>query len=240
MKKSNPSILGDEQMLEVRNLSVYYRKTPALRNISIHSGENEAVGLVGRNGAGKTTTLKAITGLIKAKSGQILFKDKDLTRVATYKIPRMGISYVPQEGRVFPQLSVKENLLISGLADSGQARIEKAYELFPQLKEREDNLAYTLSGGEKQLLAITRALASDPTMILFDEPTEGLMPRFVNSVKEVIKKAVEAGKSILLAEQNLETVLSLCQRLYIIKRGEIIGEEETDHLELDDLRKHVF
>lgn len=226
-------------MLDLKNLSVYYRKTPALRNISIQLKENEAVGLVGRNGAGKTTTLKAIMGLIKAKSGQILFKDKDLTRVSTYKIPRMGIGYVPQEGRVFPELSVKENLLISGLADSGKSRIEKAYHLFPQLKEREDNLAHTLSGGEKQLLAIARALASDPAMILFDEPTEGLMPRFVNSVKDVIKEALEAGKSILLAEQNLEVILNLCHRLYIIKRGEIIGEEETDHLELDDLKKYV-
>ncbi len=226
-------------MLNLRDLSVYYRKTPALRNISIQLGENEAVGLVGRNGAGKTTTLKAIMGLIKAKSGRILFNDTDLRRVASYQIPRMGISYVPQEGRVFPELSVKENLLISGLPDLGPARIEKAYDLFPELKEREDNLAYTLSGGEKQLLAIARALASDPKLILFDEPTEGLMPGFVNSVKDVIKEALEAGKSILLAEQNLEVILGFCHRLYIIKRGEIIGKEKTDHLRVDDLKKYV-
>lgn len=226
-------------MLELKNVCVYYRKVPALRDVSIQVGESEAVGILGRNGAGKTTTLKSIMGLVPVKSGQIILDNEHISKLFAWQVPRMGIGYVPQGGRVFPELTVEENLLITGLNNSEKSLPEEAYNLFPELKERKDNLASTLSGGEQQLLAIARAVITHPELILFDEPTEGLMPRLIGKVKGVIEACLDEGKAVLLAEQNLQIILELCHRLYVIQRGEIILEEKTENLTQGDLRKYI-
>ena len=211
-------------MLKVENIHTYYGLSHILFGVSLEVKEGEVVCLLGRNGAGKTTTMRSIMGLTPPKEGRILFKGVEIQGLPSHKIARMGIGFVPGERRIFPDLTVRENLEIAekpGSDGSFRWNIERVYELFPKLKEIEDRRAGYLSGGEQQMLAIGRALMGNPDLLLLDEPTEGLAPVVVKTLEEQIKKLKETGISILLAEQNIKTAMNLGDRVYIIEGGRI-------------------
>jgi branched-chain amino acid transport system ATP-binding protein len=212
-------------MLKMSGVCCYYGKGQVLHGASLEVREGELVGLVGRNGVGKTTTLKAIMGMIPARAGSIAFRGEELTGVPAYRVPRRGISYVPQGRHLFPKLTVRENLeiaCVTGKVDP--ARLEEIYGYFPRVKERLSQKAGTLSGGEQQMVAIGRALVAKPDLILLDEPTEGLMPLLVQAIAETVKAINERGTSILLVEQNLKTLKEICDRIYIMEKGAIVYE----------------
>ncbi|MGE5753478.1 MAG: ABC transporter ATP-binding protein [Deltaproteobacteria bacterium] len=212
-------------MLRLENVACFYGKGQVLHGATLSVGEGELVGLVGRNGVGKTTTLRAVMGLLPAKEGSIRFRGDDLRGHPPYRVPRLGISYVPQGRRLFPKLTVMENLEIAcvqGEVDPG--RLEEIYSYFPRVKERLSQKAGTLSGGEQQMVAIGRALITKPRLILLDEPTEGLMPLLVQAIAETVKAINERGTSILLVEQNLKTLKEICHRIYIMEKGSIVYE----------------
>ena len=211
-------------MLKVENIHTYYGLSHILFGVSLEVKEGEVVCLLGRNGAGKTTTMRSIMGLTPPKEGRILFKGVEIQGLPSHKIASMGIGFVPGERRIFPDLTVRENLEIAekpGSDGSFRWNIERVYELFPKLKEIEDRRAGYLSGGEQQMLAIGRALMGNPDLLLLDEPTEGLAPVVVKTLEEQIKKLKETGISILLAEQNIKTAMNLGDRVYIIEGGRI-------------------
>jgi branched-chain amino acid transport system ATP-binding protein len=198
-------------MLSIEEINTFYGKSHVLHGASLEVGKGELVGLLGRNGMGKTTTLKSVMGLVRPKSGKILFNGTDAMQLPAYKVPRLGIGYVPQGRHIFPFLTVMENLRIPVV--DGEVDIELLQEIFtyfPQLKERVNQPGRTLSGGEQQMLAIARALMAKPKLILFDEPTEGLMPLLVSVIGETIKSINDRGVSILLVEQNLKMAVKVC------------------------------
>ena len=212
-------------LLKMSGACCFYGKGQVLHGTSLEGREGELVGLVGRNGAGKTTTLKAIMGMIPVRSGSITFRGEELTEVPAYRVPRRGISYVPQGRHLFPKLTVKENLdiaCVTGAPDPG--KLEEIYGYFPRVKERIAQKAGTLSGGEQQMVAIGRALVTKPGLILLDEPTEGLMPLLVQAIAETVQAINERGTSILLVEQNLKTLKEICHRIYIMEKGSIVYE----------------
>ena len=212
-------------LLKMSGACCFYGKGQVLHGTSLEVREGELVGLVGRNGAGKTTTLKAIMGMIPVRSGSITFRGEELTEVPAYRVPRRGISYVPQGRHLFPKLTVKENLdiaCVTGAPDPG--KLEEIYGYFPRVKERIAQKAGTLSGGEQQMVAIGRALVTKPGLILLDEPTEGLMPLLVQAIAETVQAINERGTSILLVEQNLKTLKEICHRIYIMEKGSIVYE----------------
>jgi len=212
-------------MLKMSGVCCYYGKGQVLHGTSLEVREGELVGLVGRNGVGKTTTLKAIMGMIPARAGSIAFRGEELTGIPAYRVPRRGISYVPQGRHLFPKLTVKENLeiaCVTGEADPG--KLEEIYGYFPHVKERLTQKAGTLSGGEQQMIAIGRALVVKPDLILLDEPTEGLMPLLVQAIEETIRAINERGTSILLVEQNLKILKEICHRIYVMEKGAIVYE----------------
>lgn len=209
----------------LQDVDCFYGKGQVLHGTSLEVREGELVGLVGRNGVGKTTTLKAIMGLIPAKSGSIRFRGQILCEIPAYRIPRMGISYVPQGRHLFPKLTVLENLKIAcvnGDVDAG--KFEEIFGYFPRVKEKLSQKAGTLSGGEQQMVAIGRALINKPRLILLDEPTEGLMPLLVQAIAETVKTINERGTSILLVEQNLKILNDICRRIYIMEKGSVVYE----------------
>ena len=211
-------------MLRVENIHTYYGLSHILFGVSLDVGEGEVVCLLGRNGAGKTTTMRSIMGLTPPKEGRILFKGMEIQGLPPHRIAKMGIGFVPGERRIFPDLTVRENLEIAekpGSDGSFRWDIEKVYELFPKLREIECRRAGCLSGGEQQMLAIGRALMGNPDLLLLDEPTEGLAPVVVKTLEEQIRKLKETGISILLAEQNIKTAMNLGDRVYIIEGGRI-------------------
>lgn len=212
-------------MLKMGGVCCYYGKGQVLHGTSLEVREGELVGLVGRNGVGKTTTLKAIMGMIPARAGSIAFRGEELTGVPAYRVPRRGISYVPQGRHLFPKLTVKENLEIACVTgEVDPAKLEEIYGYFPRVKERLSQKAGTLSGGEQQMVAIGRGLVTDPGLILLDEPTEGLMPLLVQAIAETVKAINGRGTSILLVEQNLKTLKEICHRIYIMEKGAIVYE----------------
>ena len=212
-------------MLRMSGVCCYYGKGQVLHGATLEVREGELVGLVGRNGVGKTTTLKAIMGMIPARSGSIAFRGEELTGAPAYRVPRRGISYVPQGRRLFPKLTVKENLGIACVTgEIDPVKLEEIYGYFPRMKERLTQKAGTLSGGEQQMVAIGRALVAKPDLILLDEPTEGLMPLLVQAIAETVKAINERGTSILLVEQNLKTLKEICHRIYIMEKGVIVYE----------------
>ncbi|HYA90752.1 MAG TPA: ABC transporter ATP-binding protein [Thermodesulfobacteriota bacterium] len=208
-------------LLRVEDIHTYYGRSYILQGTSLDVEKGEVVALLGRNGAGKTTTLKTIMGLVKPRAGRILFKDGDITRLPAFKVARRGIGYVPQGRQLFPKMTVLENLK-TGLRDQSDAQqLESVFSLFPVLQERLNQLAGTLSGGEQQALAISRALIKRPDIILLDEPTTGLMPIFVFTVKEIIKKLTENGIAILLVEEKIPFALSVADQVYFMVKGKI-------------------
>ncbi len=213
-------------MLEVKDLVVSYGAIKALRGISFTVEQGEIITLIGSNGAGKTTTLHSLSNLIKKASGSITFNGVDITNVGADKIVQMGLVQVPEGRRVFANMSVKENLEMGAYLRKDKDQIKKdlewCYELFPRLKERLGQLAGTLSGGEQQMLAMARALMSQPKLLLLDEPSMGLAPILVDEIFDIIQKISSAGTTILLVEQNAYKAMSIANRAYILETGEIV------------------
>lgn len=221
-------------MLKVEAINTYYEDLQALWGISLEVNSGELVALVGPNGAGKTTTLKTIVGLLKPASGVITFDGKKLNKETAHKIVELGISQVPEGGGIFTGMSVLENLELGAFVPSARQfkdnSLEQVYEIFPRLKERKDQQAGTLSGGERQMLAIGRALMSKPKLLLFDEPSFGLAPILVQHMFEVIGRINKQGMTVLLVEQNVRAALDLADRAYVIENGRIVGEGKGDAL----------
>jgi branched-chain amino acid transport system ATP-binding protein len=208
-------------MLKLDNIYAHYGKINVLRGVSLEVKEGEAVALLGRNGVGKTTTLRTIMGLTPPSDGKIEFNGTLLTGMQPYKIPSQGVGYVPQGRGIFPQLTVYENLCVGLRHDPPPSELEKVFDRFPRLKERLLQAAGTLSGGEQQMLAIARCLVMRPKIMLLDEPTEGVMPILVATIRNEIKIIRDSGVALLLVEQNLQTALTVCNRVYIMEKGEI-------------------
>lgn len=225
-------------LLEVKDIQVYYGMIQALKGISFEVNQGEVVALIGANGAGKTTTLHTITGLLRAKSGQILFNGKEISKVPAHKIVTMGMAHVPEGRRVFANMTVLQNLKMGAYtrSDKGEIEesIEKVYQHFPRLKERQNQISGTLSGGEQQMLAMGRALMSKPNIILMDEPSMGLSPIFVNEIFEIIKEVSQDGTTVLLVEQNAKKALSIADRAYVLETGKVTLEGAASDLLHDE------
>jgi branched-chain amino acid transport system ATP-binding protein len=227
--------------LKIENLHSYYGKSHILQGIHLELKEKEVVGLIGRNGMGKTTLLKSLMGIVPptVRQGKILFKDQDIKGWETNRISRLGVGYVPEDRRIFPQLTVLENLSL-GLDVMGKrphekkAALEEAYAHFPRLAERLRQLGESLSGGEQQMLAIARAMVMDVSVILMDEPTEGLMPLLVREIAQIIKVLKEKGISVLLVEQSAITALDTSDRIYVMEKGLIQFEGTPQDFKADE------
>jgi branched-chain amino acid transport system ATP-binding protein len=211
-------------MLSLRDVHAHYGKSHVLHGVSIEIRAGEVVGLLGRNGVGKTTTLKAVMGLVRRTGGQITFDGRDLASVSTHELAALGIAWVPEERRIFRLLTVLENLR-TGLDRPGltparrEELLEKVYTRFPILRDRRYQAGGTLSGGEQQMLAIARAMVLEPKIVLLDEPTEGLMPRMVSQIREIVHALHRDGVAILLVEQNVPLTLEAADRVYIMEKG---------------------
>lgn len=221
-------------MLEVKNLSVSYGAIEAVKDISFTVNDGEIVSLIGANGAGKTTTLHTITGLVPAKSGSVMYNGVDLLKTHNNKIVTLGMAHIPEGRHVFTRMSVEENLEMGAFSLKDQSDLKKdldmAYGLFPRLKERRNQKAGTLSGGEQQMLAMGRALMSHPKTILMDEPSMGLSPKLVKEIFSIIRKLHEQGITILLVEQNAKMALSIADRAYVLETGRITMEGDAKEL----------
>jgi branched-chain amino acid transport system ATP-binding protein len=212
-------------LLEIQNINTYYGLSHVLQDVSLEVDKNEIVTLVGRNGAGKTTTLKSILGITPVRSGRIVFNEEDISTLPTHMTVQRGISYVPEERRIIPGLSVRENiklaLLKSRNSDREEEMIERVGQYFPVLQKRLTQEGTNLSGGEQQMLAIARGLVTDPDLMLIDEPTEGLMPLLVELIAEMVNTIHREGVTVLLVEQNMEMALSISHRAYVMDEGRI-------------------
>ena len=221
-------------MLEVKNLSVSYGAIEAVKDISFTVNDGEIVSLIGANGAGKTTTLHTITGLVPAKSGSVMYNGVDLLKTHNNKIVTLGMAHIPEGRHVFTRMSVEENLEMGAFSLKDQSDLKKdldmVYGLFPRLKERRNQKAATLSGGEQQMLAMGRALMSHPKTILMDEPSMGLSPKLVKEIFSIIRKLHEQGITILLVEQNAKMALSIADRAYVLETGRITMEGDAKEL----------
>ncbi len=221
-------------MLEVKNLSVSYGAIEAVKDISFTVNDGEIVSLIGANGAGKTTTLHTITGLVPAKSGSVMYNGVDLLKTHNNKIVTLGMAHIPEGRHVFTRMGVEENLEMGAFSLKDQSDIKKdldmVYGLFPRLKERRNQKAGTLSGGEQQMLAMGRALMSHPKTILMDEPSMGLSPKLVKEIFSIIRKLHEQGITILLVEQNAKMALSIADRAYVLETGRITMEGDAKEL----------
>jgi len=231
--------------LRVEELNVAYGKVQVLWDVSFKVEGGSLVSIIGPNGAGKTTLIKTISGLLRPLSGKILFEDQDITGRPPHTIKKLGISTVPEGRGLFPNLTVKENLIMGSYTIKDQQRIEKTFkfihQLFPILSEREQQLAGSLSGGEAQMLSIARALMSEPKMLLFDEPSLGLAPMIVEKIFEVIKTLKQRGITILLVEQHVQHALELADYAYILENGRIVLEGRGEELlENPHLKRHYL
>jgi branched-chain amino acid transport system ATP-binding protein len=218
-------------LLRVEDIHTYYGRSYILQGASLEVKKDEVVALLGRNGAGKTTILKTIMGLVKPRAGSVIFKDREITKLPAYKIARKGIGYVPQGRQLFPKMTVLENLKTGMRDQSDTKQLESVFSLFPILQERLSQLAGTLSGGEQQALAISRALIKRPDIILLDEPTTGLMPIFVSKLKEIIKRLNENGMAILLVEEKIPFALSIADQVYFLVKGRIEYRASREELQ---------
>jgi branched-chain amino acid transport system ATP-binding protein len=228
-----------DPLITVEDLHTYYGKSHILHGVSLTVGRGEVVGLLGRNGVGKSTTLKSIMGLVHARQGRVLLDGKPITALPAHKLANLGIAYVPEDRRVFRLLTVMENLRTgldrSGVTDARKHELlDKVFAYFPVLGERRNQAGGTLSGGEQQMLAIARAMMLEPKIILLDEPTEGLMPRMVSQIRQIIDALHNEGVAILLVEQNVPLTLEACQRIYIMEKGTIRHQAVSSELKIDD------
>ena len=222
-------------MLIVEDLHAYYGKSHVLQGVSLEIRPGEVVGLLGRNGVGKTTTLKAIMGLV-SRRGKIGLNGKEISSLPAYQVPRLGIAYVPQGRHIFPDLTVLENLTISLVTETKVPpdRLEVIFGRFPVLRERLHQLGGTLSGGEQQMLAIARAVTAEPSLVLMDEPSEGLSPVMRGVVRDQVRAIQASGVGILLVEQNVKLALDVCRRVYFMEKGMVRHEVETTELLKDE------
>ncbi len=231
-------------MLEVKDLMVRYGVIPALKGISFHVDEGEIIALIGANGAGKTTTLHTITGLVEKAGGSVAFLGKDITKTPAHQIVEMGIAHVPEGRRVFPEMTVYQNLMLGAYtrkdAKEKAENLERVYTHFPRLRERAKQVAGTLSGGEQQMLAMGRALMSNPKLILMDEPSMGLSPIFVNEIFGIIETVAKEGKTVLLVEQNAKKALSIADRAYVLETGSITMEGPAKELMANDAIRKAY
>ena len=232
-------------MLTLDGVHTYYAKSNILHGVSLEVRPGEVVGLLGRNGVGKSTTLKTIMGIVRPSGGRIVFDGRDIAGLPPYRLARVGIGYVPEDRRIFRLLSVLENLR-TGLdrpevtAARRQALLDKVYESFPILAERRNQAGGTLSGGEQQMLAIARAMMLEPRIILLDEPTEGLMPRMVAQIREIIDVLHKDGVAILLVEQNVPLTLDVSDRVYIMEKGTVRHQGPAAALRADATVIHQY
>ncbi len=229
-------------MLEVKNIEVYYGVIRAIKGISFEVNQGEVIALIGANGAGKTTTLQTITGMLSPKSGEVLFEGVDITKIPGHKIVGMGMAHVPEGRRVFAQLSVLENLRLGAYTVKEPTQVEKSlervYTSFPRLAERKNQMAGTLSGGEQQMLAMGRALMSQPRLICMDEPSMGLSPILVDEIFKIITNISSTGTTVLLVEQNAKKALSIADRAYVLETGNIVLEgKASELLNNEDIKK---
>lgn len=231
-------------MLEVSNLKVNYGMIQAIKGISFKVEEGEIIALIGANGAGKTTTLHTVSGLLKAREGSILFNGKELTKTQPHKIVEMGMAHVPEGRRIFQQLTVYENLILGAYTRSDKKEIaenlEMIYKRFPRLEERKKQIAGTLSGGEQQMLAMGRALISNPKIVLMDEPSMGLSPLLVSEIFDIIQSINKSGTTVLLVEQNAKKALSIANRAYVLETGKIVLEGDAKELMNNDQIKKAY
>ena len=230
-------------LLEVKNIKVYYGNINAIKDISFEVNEGEIVTLIGANGAGKSSILNTVAGLIKPKSGEIIFDGQGIIGIPAHKIVSKGMALCPEGRRIFQQLSVKENLEMGSYtrpANEVSESIEKVYELFPRLKERYKQIAGTLSGGEQQMLAMGRALMSKPRLMMLDEPSMGLAPILVEQIFDIIKNLHKSGTTILLVEQNAQMALSIADRGYVMETGRIVTSGTGKELLRNDAVKKAY
>jgi branched-chain amino acid transport system ATP-binding protein len=226
-------------MLKIADIHTYYGDSYVLQGVSLEVAKGTVVALLGRNGVGKTTLIRSIVGFTPARRGKILFNDREITRLAAHKIVHLGMGLVPQGRRIFPSLTVKENLAVAARGAAGQGwDFKKIYDLFPRLEERHNQRANTLSGGEQQMLAIARALISNPLFLLMDEPTEGLAPVLVREVGDAIRRLKEGGLSILLVEQNLAFARRFADTAHLMSKGKIVYSSTPELLWEDQEAKH--
>ncbi len=230
----NAAALPPAALLEMRNVDVFYGRVQALRDVSISVGDGEIVALIGSNGAGKTTTLRTISGLVRPARGSVMFKGNAVHRYGAERMARLGIAHAPEGRRLFSRMTVRENLEMGAFARRDRSGIrqdfDRVYTLFPRLRERNSQLAGSLSGGEQQMVAIGRALMSSPTLLLLDEPSLGLAPVLVDAIFEVIREINAKGTTILLIEQNARLALQTAARAYVLETGSVVLEGPAHEL----------
>ncbi len=232
-------------MLALSDVHTYYGKSHILHGVSLEVGRGEVIGLLGRNGVGKSTTLKSVMGLVRPARGRITFEGREITGLAPHQLARQGIAWVPEDRRIFKLLSVTENLR-TGLDRAGldegrrQTLLDKVYAAFPVLRERRSQAGGTLSGGEQQMLAIARAMMLEPKIVLLDEPTEGLMPRMVSQIRDIIDVLHREGVAILLVEQNVPLTLGVSDRIYIMEKGVVRHQAPAAALRADQSVIHQY
>jgi branched-chain amino acid transport system ATP-binding protein len=227
-------------LLNIDGLSVAYGQVSALRDVSISINAGEAVALVGANGAGKSTLFKSIVGFLRPRSGRIQFLGRDMAGVSPERRARLGLGYAPEGRRVFPGMTVRENLEVAVFASKGEReqRLQRAFALFPQLAERHAQLAWQLSGGQQQMLAIGRALMGRPRLLLLDEPSLGLSPKLADEVLAAVRVIIQDGTAVLLAEQNVRKALTYCERAYVLEIGKVVLSGATSALrDTEEIRR---
>src|SRR5712664_813425 len=234
-----------EALVSVDNIHTYYGKSHILHGVTLHVGAGEVVGLLGRNGVGKSTTLKTIMGLARPSQGEVRLAGRSITGLPAHKLARLGIGYVPEDRRIFRFLTVMENLRTGldrhGVTDTRkQELLHKVFAYFPVLAERRSQAGGTLSGGEQQMLAIARAMMLEPKIILLDEPTEGLMPRMVSQIRQIIDVLHREGVAILLVEQNVPLTLEASERVYIMEKGLVRHHAAASDLKVNDAVIHQY
>lgn len=231
------------KLLEVNNMNVYYGSIHAVKGLSFYVDEGEIVTLIGANGAGKSSTLNCIAGLLKSSSGNIMFDNKDISKLPAFKTVENGIALVPEGRRIFLQMSVEDNLIMGAYTKDSKTipdNLEMVFELFPRLKERRNQVGGTLSGGEQQMLAMGRALMCNPKMIMLDEPSMGLAPILVNQIFEIIKDLHKSGVTVLLVEQNASAALEVANRAYVLETGKIVMSGDAKALRQSDEIKKAY
>ena len=228
-------------ILEVQDIHTYYGDAYVLQGLSLKLEQGQILGLLGRNGVGKTTLVNSICGFVPPRRGKIVFKGDDITTIPSFETVRSGMGLVPQGRRVFPTLSVEENLLVAERhAERHGWNLERVYNMFPRLRERRTQRARTLSGGEQQMLAIGRGLMTNPDCLIMDEPSEGLAPIIIQGVWEAISKLKQEGMSILLVEQNASLALKLVDYVHVMSKGQVVYSALPDELRANDQIKHSY